>query len=112
MKELRNVYVKIPLLQAIKDVPIYTKVIRGLFIKKPSRKQKDLPTIHLVGQFFYYLLGNLPILKYANPGNPVVTISINNTLIGNTLIDLGVAINIMTWHTMEILQLGPLLQPT
>ena len=42
----------------------------------------------------------------------MVIIGINNTLIGNTLIDLGAAINIMTWHTMEMLQLGPLLRPT
>jgi len=100
------------LLQAIKYVPIYTNIIRDLCIKKPGRKQKDPPTIHLVGQISDYLSGNLPILKYANPGTPLITIGINNTLIGNTLIDLGVAINIMTWHTMEMIQLGPLLQPT
>ena len=49
LNELRNVCVKIPLLQAIKDVPIYTKAIKDFCIKKPSQKQKDPPTIHLVG---------------------------------------------------------------
>ena len=92
--------VKIPLLQAIKDVPIYTKAIRDLCIKKPGRKHKDPPTIHLVGQISDYLSEDPPVPKYANPGNPVVTIGIHNTLIGNTLIDLGAAINIMTWHMM------------
>jgi hypothetical protein len=38
MIELRNVCVKIPLLQAIKDVPIYAKTIKELCIKKPGRK--------------------------------------------------------------------------
>jgi hypothetical protein len=33
--ELRNVCIKIPLLQAIKDIPIYSKIIRDLCIKKP-----------------------------------------------------------------------------
>ena len=103
LNELRNVCVKIPLLQAIKDVPIYTKAIRDLFIKKPSRKRRDPPTIHLVGQISDYLSEDPPVPKYANPGNPVVMIGIHNTLIGNTLIDLGAAINIMTWHTMETL---------
>jgi len=106
------VCVKIPLLQAIKYVPIYTKFIRDLCIKKPSQKQKDPPTIHVVGQISDYLSEDPPVPKYANLGNLVVTISINNTLIGNTLIDLGEAINIMTWHAMEMLQLGPLLRPT
>ena len=41
MTELRNVCVKIPLLQAIKDVPIYAKTIKELCIKKLGRKQKD-----------------------------------------------------------------------
>jgi hypothetical protein len=36
--ELRNVCVKIPLLQAIKDIPIYAKTVRELCIKKPGRK--------------------------------------------------------------------------
>lgn len=66
----------------------------------------------MVGQIYGYLSRNLPILKYANHGNPVVTISINNTLIRDTLIDIGAAINIMTWNTMEMLKLGPLLRPT
>jgi len=112
LNELRNVCVKIPLLQAIKDVPIYTKAVRDLCIKKPGRKRKEPSTVHLVGQISDCLSENPPVPKYANPGNPVVTIGIHNTLIGNTLIDLGAAINIMTWHTMETLQLGPLLRPT
>jgi hypothetical protein len=48
--ELRNVCVKIPLLQAIKDIPIYAKTIRDLCIKKPGRKRKDPLTIQVVGQ--------------------------------------------------------------
>jgi hypothetical protein len=36
--ELKNVCVKIPLFQAIKDVPIYSKVVRELCLRKPGRK--------------------------------------------------------------------------
>jgi hypothetical protein len=39
--ELRNVCVKIPLFQDIKDVPIYAKAVRELCLKKPRRKKKD-----------------------------------------------------------------------
>ena len=51
------------------------------------------------------------IVKNTNPGAPVVTIVINNTAIGNTLIDLGSTINIMTTGVL-VLQLGQFLRPT
>jgi hypothetical protein len=41
-----------------------------------------------------------------------VTITINEVYIGNTLIDLGATINVMTVTTLEELQLKPLLRPT
>jgi hypothetical protein len=112
MTELRNVCVKIPLLQAIKDVPIYSKTIKELCIKKPSRKQKDPPMIHLVGQLSNYISETPKIVKYANPGNPIVSVTINDASIGNTLVDLGAAINIMTSNTVELLQLNQFLRPT
>ena len=43
--ELKNVCINIPLLQAIRDVPIYSKMVRELCLKKPDQKQKDPPTI-------------------------------------------------------------------
>jgi hypothetical protein len=108
LNELKNICVKIPLLQAIKDIPIYSKVVKELCIKKPGRKQKDPPTIHLIGELSEYISEQPRVTKYANPGNPVVTITINKVPIGNTLIDLGEAINVMTVTTLEELQLKPL----
>ena len=52
MNKLKNIYVKIPLLQAIKDIPIYNKLIKELCIKRPGKKQKDPPTINVIGQMF------------------------------------------------------------
>jgi hypothetical protein len=43
--ELRNVCVNIPLLQAIKYIPIYAKIIRDLCIKNPGRKRKVIQII-------------------------------------------------------------------
>lgn len=36
--ELRNVCIKIPLLQAIRDIPIYNRIVKDLCIKKLGRK--------------------------------------------------------------------------
>ena len=65
-------------------------------IKKPGRKQKDPPTIHLVGGLSEYISEKPKLAKYGNPRNPIVTITIKEISIRNTLIDLGVAINVVT----------------
>ena len=49
LNELKNICIKIPLLQAIKDIPIYSKVIKELCIKCPGNKQMDPLTIHVIG---------------------------------------------------------------
>jgi len=107
--ELRNICVKIPLLQAIKDIPIYAKIVRDLCIKKPRRKRKEPSVIQVVGQLSEFIT-EMPS-KYSDLGNPVVTIEINGVFLPNTLIDLGVAINVMLVHTMKMLQLNHL-RPT
>jgi hypothetical protein len=109
--ELRNVCVKIPLFQAIKDVPIYAKVVRELCLKKPGRKKKDPKTVHVIGKLADLMLGKIFMAKYMDPGSLVFKVNINITSIANTLVDLGAPINIMTKETMEKLQLSGL-RPT
>jgi hypothetical protein len=48
--KLRNICVTIPLLQSIKGIPIYSKIIRDICIKNPRRKRKEPPIIQVVGQ--------------------------------------------------------------
>jgi len=55
--ELKNLCIKIPLLQAILDILIYAKTIKELCGKKPRRKLKNPPTVHVVGTLFDLLLG-------------------------------------------------------
>jgi hypothetical protein len=53
--ELWNICVNIPLLQAIKDIPIYAKIVRDLCIKNPGRKRKEPPVIQVVGQLSEFI---------------------------------------------------------
>ena len=108
MNELKNICIKIPLLQAIKDIPIYSKVIKEICIKLPWKKQNDPLTIHVIREMSECMTGQSQIAKYTNPEAPVVTIIINNTTIENLLIDLGSAINMMTTVVLEVLQSGVL----
>ena len=48
--ELKNLCVKISLFQAIKDVPIYNKLIKEKCFKHPRRPKRDAPTINVIGQ--------------------------------------------------------------
>ena len=56
------------------------------------------------------IIDQFRIEKYTNPGAPIVTITINNTAIENTLIDLVSAINMMTTTVLGVLQLGQFLR--
>ena len=99
--ELKNFYVNIPLLQALHDVPIYTKTIRDLVVKKPGRKPEDPTTVHVVGKLFELMMGRAPVAKYDEPSNPTVTGYIGHTQIPNVLVDLGTSINVMTIETVK-----------
>ena len=87
-------------------------MINKLRIKHSGKKQKDPLTIHVIGEMSEYMSDQSRIAKYTNPGAPVVNVIINNTTIGNTLINLGSSINMMTTVVLEVLQLGQFLRPT
>lgn len=105
LDEMRNVYVKILLLQTIKDIPIYTKAIKELYLKKPAKKRFDPQTIHVINNLAGLMSNVISMEKYVDPGIPRVTEIINKISIPNTLVDLGAAINVMTLDVMKILQL-------
>ena len=104
--------VKIPLLHAIKYVPIYNRLIKENCFKKLGRKKKDTPTINVVGQFFDLMLGRVIFLKFLDPGSPVVDVHIDGVIVPNTVIDLGVAINVMNKENMLKLNLQGTLRKT
>jgi len=109
--ELKNIYVIIPILQALLNVPIYAKTVRDLVVKKPGRKPKDPPTVHVVGRLSKLMMGRAPLYKYDDPGNPIVIVYIGHIQIPNVLVGLGASINIMTIETIKKLGLADL-RPT
>ena len=110
--ELKQLCVKIPLLQAIKDVPIYKKLIKEKCFRHPGRRKRDASTINVIRQLSDLMLGQVIYLKYLDLGSPVVDVHINGTIIPHTLIDLGAAINVMTRDTMLKLNLQISLRKT
>ena len=55
--ELKHLCVKISLLQAIKDVPIYNRLIKEKFFRHPGRRKRYGPTIVVIGQLSDLMLG-------------------------------------------------------
>ena len=103
--ELKNIYVKIPLLQALHDVPIFSKTVRELVLKKPGRKPKDPPTVNVVGRLSELMMGRAPLGKYDDLGNPTIIVYIGKTHIPNIFFDLGTSVNVMTIATVNKLGL-------
>eukprot|EP00253_Pinus_taeda_P014007 PITA_14007 len=99
--ELQNLYIKIPFLQAIQDIPIYPKTIKELCIKRPRRNVIDNPRVQIVSTLSYLLSGKETPIKYEDPGNPIVTVQIYGKPLTNSLVDLGAAINILTTSTCQ-----------
>ena len=64
-------------------------------------KKKDPKIVHVIGKLADLMLGKVFMAKYMDPGSSVVKVNINNISIAHTLVDLGVAINVMTKETME-----------
>ena len=96
LRELKKLYVKIPLPQALHDVPIYARTVRDLCVIKPGRKPRDPSTVHVIGKLSELIMGKTLLAKYDDIGNPTITVEIGNAHIPNVLVDLGAAINVMT----------------
>eukprot|EP00253_Pinus_taeda_P028431 PITA_28431 len=109
--KLRNLFIKIPLLHAIKETPICTEIIKELCLKKLRRKRLEPQTIQFVGRATELMMGCVSIQKYIDPRNLVVSVQISNILVSNVLIDLGASINVMTMKTMDQIWLSHL-RPT
>jgi hypothetical protein len=105
LDELKNVCIKILLLWAIKNIPIYAKTIKDLCLKKAGRKKKEQKIVQVKGQLANLMSTSITMEKYIDPGVPLVIISINNFSIPNTLIDLGATINVMTMETLRNLKI-------
>jgi len=103
--ELQNLYIRIPFLQAIQDIPIYTKTIKELCIKKSRRNTTTNPRVQVVGTLSDLLSGKETPIKYEDPGNQIVTAQIYGQTLTNALVDLGAAINILTTSTCQKLDI-------
>ena len=104
----KQVKVKIPLLDAIKQIPSYAKFLKDLCtVKRKLGVKKDA---FMNEQSTSLIRNNLP-LKYKDPGSPTISIVVGNSKLGHALVDLGASVNLLPYSVYVELGLGEL-EPT
>ena len=108
LEVLRKVKVNIPLLDIIKQVPIYAKFLKDLCtIKKGLGIEKKA---FLTEQVSAIIQSKYPV-KYKDPGSPTISVNIGGNCIDKSLLDLGASVNLIPYSVYKQLGLGEL-KPT
>ena len=108
LEVLRQVKVNIPLLDIIKQVPAYAKILKDLCtIKKGLGIEKKA---FLTEQVSAIIQSKNPV-KYKDPGSPTISVFIGGNCIDKSLLDLGASVNLLPYSVYKQLGLGEL-KPT
>ena len=105
LETFRKVEVNIPLLDAIKQIPRYVKVLKELCTSK--RKLRGDEKVHMGENVSTVLQKKLPP-KCKDPGMFTIPCKISSVRIEKALLDLGASINVMPRSIYSSLNIGPL----
>ena len=108
LEVLRQVKVNIPLLDMIKQVPTYAKILKDLCTVKRGLNvdKKAFPT----EQVSSIIQCKTPV-KYKDQGCPTISVNIGGTCVEKALLDLGASVNLLPYSMYKQLGLGEL-KPT
>ncbi|XP_024047937.1 uncharacterized protein LOC112101497, partial [Citrus clementina] len=105
LETFRKVEVNIPLLDAIKQIPRYAKVLKELCTSK--RKLRGDEKVHMGENVSAVLQKKLPP-KCKDPGMFTIPCKIGSVRVEKALLDLGASINVMPRSIYSSLNIGPL----
>ena len=89
LEAFKKVTITIPLTEAIKHIPSYTKFIKGMFT--PHRNPKRIQLSETVSSI---MMNSLPVKK-RDPGAPMITCEIGGMSFTRSLLDIRASINIL-----------------
>ena len=108
LEVLQQVKVNIPLLDMIKQVPMYAKILKDLCtVKRGFNVNKKA---FLTEQVSAIIECRTPV-KYKDPGCPTISLNICGTCVEKALLDLGASVNLLPFSMYQQLGLGEL-KPT
>ncbi|XP_026433575.1 uncharacterized protein LOC113331014 [Papaver somniferum] len=102
---LEKIHVNIPLIDAIRQVPKYTRVLIDLCTKKKRLTGNEVMS---VGENVFAILQKKLPPKRKDPGSFDIPVVIGNKSFGKAMLDLGASVNVMPASIYESLNLGPL----
>ena len=105
---LRQVKVNIPLLDMIKQVPTYAKILKDLCtVKRGLNVDKKAFLTEQVSS----IIQCKTLVKYKDSGCPTISVNIRGTYIEKALLNLGASVNLLPYLVYKQLGLGDL-KPT
>ena len=103
LEVLRQGKVNIPLVDMIKQVPIYAKFLKDLCtVKKSLGINKKAFLTEQVNS----IIQCKTLVKYKDPGSPTISVNIGGTYIDKALLDLGASVNLQPYSMYRQLILG------
>ena len=108
LKVLRQVKVNIPLLDMIKQIPTYAKILKDLCTMKRGLNVEK--KAFLTEQVSAIIQCKTPV-KYKDPGCLTISVNIGGTCMEKALLDLGSSVNLLPYSMYKQLWLGDL-KPT
>ncbi|XP_026377999.1 uncharacterized protein LOC113272369 [Papaver somniferum] len=101
----KKIHVNIALIDAIRQVPKYARVLKDLCTRK---KRLNANEVMSVGENVSAILQKKLPPKYKDPGSFDIPVVIGNKRFGKAMLDLGASVNVMPAFIYESLNLGPL----
>ena len=108
LEVLRQVKVNIPLLDMIKQVPTYAKILKDLCIVK--RVLNIDKKAFLTKQVNAIIQCKTPV-KYKDPSCLTISVNIGGTCVEKALLNLGASVNLLPYSMYKQLGLGELSPP-
>ncbi|CAM8944671.1 unnamed protein product [Rhodiola kirilowii] len=101
----RKVEINIPLLQAIKQIPRYSKFLMELCT---NRRRGTQPDQELMSRNVSAVIQRKVPPKCGDPGTYTIPCTIGNIRLENCMLDLGASINVLPYSIYSCLRIGPL----
>ncbi|CAM8982825.1 unnamed protein product [Rhodiola kirilowii] len=100
-----KVEINIPLLEAIKQIPRYSKFLKELCT---NRRRGTQPDQELMSRNVSAVIQRKVPPKCGDPGTYTIPCTIGNIRIENCMLDLGASINVLPYSIYSCLRIGPL----
>ncbi|KAM6567243.1 hypothetical protein CsatA_026371 [Cannabis sativa] len=108
LEVFKQVSINIPFLDAIKQIPAYSKFLKDLCtVKRNTNVPKKAFLTEQVSSIIQYK----SLVKYKDPGCPTISCIIGDHFINKALLDLGASVNLLPYSVYKQLGLGEL-KPT